>query len=101
MKYQCEICGCTSDNMETMAQHEEQCRAKNQSLIYCTDELNVLIGMASVAMFPIVAETPGEKEPNYYKVTAAEFDGKKNRCILKVQNDDPTPTTETKASKRK
>lgn len=103
MKYVCEICGCTADNVETMQQHEIQCREKNASLIYCADELNTLIGMASVAMFTIVAEIPGEKETKYYKVTAAELDGKKNRCVLKVKNDEAENSaaeSKTKSNKK-
>lgn len=101
MKYVCEICGATSSSEKAMLEHEEQCRAKNNSLIYCVDELNVQIGLAAVAMFSIVAEIPGEKEANYYKITAAELDGKKNRCILKVKNEESQTSAESKKTTRK
>lgn len=118
MKYQCEICGCTSDNIDVMKEHEKQCKIKYENQIYCNEQLNILINLANTFNFGIVAEipyvqpvenksenketeAPAKIELKYFTTVSAEFDGKKNRCILKVQNDEPTPTTETKASKKK
>lgn len=122
MKYQCEICGAVSSSETAMCEHEKECRAKHDNLFYCTEQLNRLIYLADTFKFGIVAEIPiiqqstdtkDKKNENdetaapikielkYFTIVNAELDGKKNRCILKVQNDAPTTTTETKASKKK
>lgn len=101
MKYQCEICGAVSSSETAMCEHEKECRTKHDNLFYCTEQLNRLIYLADTFKFGIVAEIPGEQEPNYYKITAAEFDGKKNRCILKVKNDEATPSADNKTKSPK
>lgn len=98
MKYTCEICGCTLDDQNKMSVHEEKCRADHQSLIYCIDELNKLLGLANITPFLIVAEVPiieaaaeGEEQPKtqlkHYTIAGTELDIKKNRCVLKVKDD--------------
>ncbi|MCH5146527.1 MAG: hypothetical protein J1F61_00805 [Clostridiales bacterium] len=106
MKYICEICGCTLDDQNKMAEHEEQCRANNQSLIYCIDELNKLIGLAAVTPFLIVAEVPiidADTTPQlkYYPIAGTELDSKRKRCILKVKNVDPPKPAEKSTAQSK
>ena len=83
MKYMCEICGCTMPELEKMLEHEKLCREQNDRLLYCTEQINTLVGSAEVSQFGVVVELYGEdKKPVYYRVKGAEADAAKRRCKI-------------------
>lgn len=101
MKYVCEICGCTADNVDTMREHEKRCQERHETLVNCTAEINALISLSTAKAFGIVVEVPSEQSSKTYYLSAAELDGKKNRCVLKVKNDEATPSTDNKTKQSK
>lgn len=110
MKYTCEICGCTLDDFDEMQKHERECAEVHRCLYNCTCEINSLISLSLSTPFLIVAEIPivepatetdAEAKPRkvkleYFTIAGTELDVKKNRCILKVKNDEIQKPTGSK-----
>lgn len=114
MKFTCDICGCTLDDFKKMQEHERQCAEAHRLLYNCTCEITSLLSLAAATPFQIVAEmpcvtpqaddseAPAKTELKYLQIVGTEMDIKKNRCILKVKNDEiPKPAgSKTKSNKK-
>lgn len=103
MKYTCEICGCTMCDFEKMQEHEKHCREQNNSLIYCAEQINIMVGLAASMGFGLVVELYGEdNKPVYYPVKEAEAEAAKRRCKIELvyENKDKQAAQNQKADKK-
>ena len=87
MKYQCEVCGVIFTEQGKCTVHEKECRAKYDSLLFITDELNALIGAAKVQNINLGVAMPaadGKADSTFCAVRDTEFKAEKNRIIIHV-----------------
>lgn len=86
-----------------MQEHEKLCREQNNSLIYCSEQINAMVGLAAAAGFGLVVEVYGEDDKAaYYTVKTAEIEAAKRRCkiTLNYENKDKQAAQNARADKK-
>lgn len=88
MKFTCEVCGASFNNLNECENHEKECKKHHEKALFIRDEIAILVSVAEFNKINFgvnVQDSLDATKTTFYAVECAEYDQKLNKVIIKLK----------------